>query len=149
MFKKILVAIDGSEQSWAVLDLAKELAGPSNDAHLRLICVIDPAYALPEGDSLFANEQYPAAAHEQHQGQALMKEALLQLQVSGIVCSAETLAGNDPAVAICEEARRMDSDMLVIGHRHMSFFGRLKEPSVTSKVLELSPCPVVVKGQEH
>jgi nucleotide-binding universal stress UspA family protein len=143
MFKNILVAIDGSEQSWKVLDLASKLAGATSALHL--ICVIDPAYTLPDSESLFARQEYPAAACEQHHGQTLMNKALEQLQARGITCSANTLSGGDPARTLCEEAERIDSDLLVIGHRHLSFLGRLLDPSVASKVLDASPCPVLVE----
>lgn len=146
MFKTILVAVDGNEQSSKVLALASELAGSRNEtAHLHLVCVVDPAYALADCETAFNRQEYPAAAHEQHRAEAVICAALKQLEERGAPCSAATLRGGSPADAICEEARRIDSDLIVIGHRHLSFLGRLLDPSVGSRVLDAAPCPVLVE----
>lgn len=144
MFKNILVAIDGSKQSGKVLELASGLAEPGT-ARLHLICVVDPAYALQDCDDPFARQEYPAAADEQHHAAVLVADALRQLEARGIQCTAATLPGDNPADAICEEARRIDSDLIVIGHRHLSFLGRLLDPSVGSRILDAAPCPVLVE----
>ncbi|WP_122316313.1 universal stress protein [Pseudomonas cichorii] len=146
MFKTILVALDGSPQSRKVLDLASAFAYSNTkcNTHLHLVCVLDPAYALDDSQSLFANQEYPAAAHEQQHAESLIENALLQLQNRGIGCSAKTLTG-DPAKAICAEAERIESQLIVIGHRHLSFLGRLLDPSVGGKILDSSPCPVLVE----
>lgn len=146
MFKNILVAIDGSQQSWKVLELASGLAEPGvASARLHLVCVVDPAYALQDCESAFAKEEYPAAADEQHHAESLVSDALRQLRTRGIECTAATLPSGDPADAICEEAGRIDSDLIVIGHRHLSFLGRLLDPSVGSRILDAAPCPVLVE----
>lgn len=146
MFKTLLVAIDGSAQSGKVLDLASGLAGSADPpAHLHLICVVDPAYALTDCESSFAKTEYPAAAGEQRHAQSLITTALEQLRERGIQCSADTLRGGNPAEAICEEATRLGCDLIVIGHRHLSFLGRLLDPSVGSRVLDVAPCPVLVE----
>lgn len=142
MFKTILVALDGSPQSRKVLDLASSFANSSS--HLHLVCVLDPAYALDDSQSLFANQEYPAAANEQHHAEAIIENALSQLRYQKISCSAKTLAG-DPAQAICKEAVRIESQLIVIGHRHLSFLGRLLDPSVGNRILDSAPCPVLVE----
>lgn len=146
MFKSLLVAIDGGEQSRKVLELASRLAeSATQPAHLHLICVVDPAYALTDCETTFARQEYPAAAGEQHHAESLIAYALEHLREHGIDCSAGTLRGGNPALAICEEAARLGCDLIVIGHRHLSFLGRLLEPSVGSRVLDDAPCPVLVE----
>ena len=146
MFKSILVAIDGNEQSHKVIELAKGLAAAGGPAgHLHLVCVVDPAYALADCETRFARQEYPEAAKEQHHAEAVIAGALAQLRDCGIPCSATTLTGGSPAEAICEEACHIDSDLIVIGHRHLSFLGRLLDPSVGSRVLDAAPCPVLVE----
>ncbi|MCO8168350.1 universal stress protein [Pseudomonas sp. 21LCFQ02] len=139
MFTTILVALDGSAQSLKVLELASSLTGP--DTTLHLVCVVDPAYALDNPDDAFEQQQYPAAAAEQHHAQDLIEQARQRL---GLACVRTTLSG-EPAEAICAEARRIGSDLIVIGHRHLSFLARLLDPSVGSKVLDAAPCPVLVE----
>ena len=146
MFKTILVAIDGSDQSSKVLELASGVARSGATAgRLHLVCVVDPAYAVADCETRFARQEYPAAASEQQHAEGLIATALDGLRQQGIECSATTPRGGNPAEAICEEASRIGSDLIVIGHRHLSLLGRLLDPSVGSRVLDGAPCPVLVE----
>lgn len=49
MFNILLVPLDGTSQSAHVVDLVSRIAKPGS-ATVHLLCVIDPAYALPSGD---------------------------------------------------------------------------------------------------
>lgn len=146
MFTTILVAVDGNEQSDKVLELAGRMASSgTRPASLHLVCVVDPAYAVKDCEAADTRQEFPAAANEQHHAEVLITRALEQLRKRGMQCSARTLRGNSPAQAICDEARRIESDLIVIGHRHLSFMGRLLDPSVGSRILDAAPCPVLVE----
>ena len=145
MYRSILVALDGSAQSATVLELACTLitAGTA----LRLVCVVDPAYALPDPDDGFDQAQYPAAAHEQHHAQALLEQARRELVSRDVTYTCNTLTGQ-PAQAICAEAQRIRADLIVIGHRHLSRLERLISPSVGHQILNAAPCPVLVEVRQ-
>jgi len=142
MYRSILVALDGSAQSAKVLELAGSLSTAGTTLHL--VCVVDAAYALPDPDDGFDQEQYPAAAHEQHHAQALLEQARRELLSRDLTCTCSTLTGQ-PAQAICTEAARLGSDLIVIGHRHLSRLERLFSPSVGNQILNTAPCPVLVE----
>lgn len=146
MFTTILVAVDGNEQSDKVMELARRMADSgSQPARLHLVCVVDPAYAVKDCEAAGTRQEFPAAANEQHHAEVLIDRALEQLRERGMQCSASTLRGNSPAQAICDEARRIESDLIVIGHRQLSFMGRLLDPSVGQRILDAAPCPVLVE----
>jgi nucleotide-binding universal stress UspA family protein len=46
--------------------------------------------------------------------------------------------------AIIETARKLGSDLIVLGHRHLCWLGRLTGRSVCADILEAAPCPVLV-----
>lgn len=146
MFTTVMVAVDGNEQSDKVLELASRIAeSGTQPARLHLVCVVDPAYAVQDCEAADTRQEFPAAANEQHHAEVLIARALARLREQGMQCSASTLRGNSPAEAICEEARRIASDLIVIGHRHLSFMGRLLDPSVGRRILDAAPCPVLVE----
>ncbi|GAB7533687.1 universal stress protein [Pseudomonas sp. 3A(2025)] len=142
MYRSILVALDGSAQSAKVLALACSLT--TAETTLHLVCVVDPAYALADPDDRFDQEQYPAAADEQHHAQGLLEQARHDLVSRDITCTRNSLTGQ-PAQAICAEAERLKSDLIVIGHRHLSRLERLFSPSVGNQILNAAPCPVLVE----
>ncbi len=140
MFKRILLAIDGTAQSARIVATAGELAR-CNDAQLHVVCAVDRAFAMPRQDAL----EYPPAEHEQHEAQALVDDAVAQLQPC--VASGAVVVG-DPARAILREAERLECDLIVIGHRHLGRIERLLDPSVGQRVIERAPCPVLVEVRE-
>ncbi|MCE4069678.1 MULTISPECIES: universal stress protein [Pseudomonas] len=140
MFKRILLAIDGAAQSPRIIASAAELARCS-DAVVHVVCAVDRAFAMPRQDAL----EYPPAEQEQHEAQALVDDAVVQLQPC--VAMGAVVAG-DPARAILREAERLECDLIVIGHRHLGRIERLLDPSVGQRVIERAPCPVLVEVRE-
>ncbi|MBB4864440.1 nucleotide-binding universal stress UspA family protein [Pseudomonas nitritireducens] len=140
MFKRILLAIDGAAQSPRIIASAAELAR-CNDAQVHVVCAVDRAFAMPRQDAL----EYPPAEQEQHEAQALVDNAVAQLQPC--VASGAVVAG-DPARTILREAERLACDLIVIGHRHLGRIERLLDPSVGQRVIERAPCPVLVEVRE-
>lgn len=140
MFKRILLAIDGAAQSPRIIATAGELAR-CNGAQVHVVCAVDRAFAMPRQDAL----EYPPAEQEQHQAQALVDEAVVQLQPC--VASGAVVAG-DPTRAILREAEKLGCDLIVIGHRHLGRIERLLDPSVGQRVIERAPCPVLVEVRE-
>lgn len=140
MFKRILLAIDGAAQSARIVATAGELAR-DHGAEVHVVCVVDRAFAMPREDAL----EYPPAEQEQHEAQALVDDAVMQLQ--RCVASGAVVAG-DPARAILRESERLACDLIVIGHRHLGRIERLLDPSVGQRVIERAPCPVLVEVRE-
>ncbi len=145
----IAVAIDGTPAGQSALALAGQQARKTR-ARVAVLCTIDAAYALKFHDGRISEEdetEYPAAAREELAADQLVRDAVDRLRASGITAVGEILVGT-PARAIVAAAKRLNADMIVMGHRHLSWFDRMLHPSICWDVLEHSICPVLVSMAE-
>ncbi len=146
MFHSLLGGIHGSERTGGVLVVASALARACG-ARLHVLCVIDPAYFLeePAGGRPSTKDEidYPAPAIEREGADDLVRRTVARLRAAGFTAEGTVVAGQ-PARCITEAASRLGSDVIILGHRHLSWFGRLTERSVCSEVLEAASCPVLV-----
>ncbi len=146
MFLQLLVALDGGPQHERVLDLAATVAGPRSRVHL--LCVLDPEYALP-GDASDADRlAYPQAARQQARAEAVLVDALADLRERGVDANA-LLPSGDPGEVISAQARHLQCDLIIIGHRHLTRLQRLFEPSVGQWTIDHAPCPVLVETRDR
>jgi nucleotide-binding universal stress UspA family protein len=141
--KKILVATDFSEPSKAALAYGRELAR-SFGAALTLIHVVDDtmarAYGIDGGVLLTdpgMQRQFEASALEQVNA-ALDEEDRTQLKATGVV-----LASVTPALAIVSYAGEANIDLIVMGTRGRGGVAHLLMGSVSEKVVQTAPCPVL------
>ncbi len=145
MFRKILVGIDGSPQTQGVLEIARQMAR-SCGATIELLTAVDPAYALAETAgklSHYDEIDYPAAAIEQEGIDAVMRATVAQLRSEGFAVEG-TVAAGEPIDIILQTARAKQCDLVILGHRHLSWFGKFTERSVCIGVLEAATVPVLV-----
>jgi nucleotide-binding universal stress UspA family protein len=126
MFKRILVAYDGSPESGRALIAATQLAKSLN-ADLKAVCVYEklPVYAAAymdlgvTGASVFLP---PQASQYFRKLQMSAKETARQ---QGIALNTEVVEGEE-VQAIVECVQRTRSDLLVLGiPRHYGLFSRL------------------------
>ena len=146
MFHAIPVGIDGSEHTDGVVAVASDLARVCS-ASLHVLCLVDPAYFLeePEDGRPSTNDEvdYPASAIEREGADDLVRKAVSEIQLRGLSAEGSVVVG-EPAERIIEAASRLTSDVIVLGHRHLSWLGRLAERSVCHEVLEQASQPVLV-----
>ncbi|MFZ7137314.1 MAG: universal stress protein [archaeon] len=145
MFEKILVAVDGSELSYKSVDYALDLA-QKYSAEVKIITVIDaPSDTLVAQASTFAPqsikdyEKKLEKAHEQILFKAIQKAKL----TPKIPVTKEILEGH-PAEKIIETTKKESVDLIIMGSRGL---GGLKEfilGSVSDKVADEAPCPVLI-----
>jgi nucleotide-binding universal stress UspA family protein len=150
MGEVIAVAVDGTPAGQSALALAGKQAGRTS-AHVAVLCTVDTAYALEMHNGAISREdetEYPAAAREELAAEKIIGEALRNLEALGIEASGEILVGT-PAHAIVAAANRLSADMIVMGHRHLSWFDRMLHPSVCWDILEHSTCPVLFSIAEE
>ena len=148
--KKILVATDFSEPSEAALAYGRELAR-SFGAALTVVHVVDDtmarAYGI-DGGVLLTDPQmqrdFEASALEQVNAQ-LRDEDRKELGATG-----QVLASNSPALAIVAYAQQTGSDLIVMGTHGRGGVAHLLMGSVSEKVVQTAPCPVLtVRHPEH
>jgi nucleotide-binding universal stress UspA family protein len=137
---------DFSRASSAAFKRAVEMA-KSNRAELLLVHVISPAMPLV-GDGYVSPQVYEdmeaaARAYTQKHLQALIAKAKKAgARVKGLLL--EGLAHE----RIAQAARSRKADVVVIGTHGRTGFAKLFLGSVASRVLAISPCPVLtVRGK--
>jgi nucleotide-binding universal stress UspA family protein len=150
MFHRILVAIDGSEHAQRALSEAIDLAKLAH-AKLTVISVHQrPSTLLVGGPvvppiDLAGLEAAVEREHEQLLGRAIE-------QVPQEVSVVKVLAEGPPAPAIVAQARKDDSDLIVLGSRGRGEMASMLLGSVSHQVLQRSGVPVLivhVEADEH
>lgn len=136
MFKKVLLAYDGSAASLKAFEQAVEMA-KSFDAQLGIVVVLRP----PE----FAEEVETRAIIDNARNRFDQELASLKTraQACGIEPVAFTCVGH-PAEQIIAAAERWGADLIVTGHRGQGLFERWLLGSVSRVVIAYARCAVMV-----
>ncbi len=138
MFRKILVANDGSEGAKKAVQVAIDLA-KRYEAELHEISVEEhlPHYAATVGEIIEAKQE----ALDYYRKVA--KETELAAQAQGVRLKSHVLPGHE-VETIVTFARDHGFDLLVIGFMgHSRIFGRIWG-STSQNLAKLSPCTVLV-----
>ncbi len=147
-FKRILVAVDGSDNSTRAARLAIEIA-KKYGAELMVLHVIPtihyalavtaPSATLPPG----VYDDYQA--YERATGETLVSSAVDLAKAGGIrVRSDVQEPGGSIVEGITDYALGEHVDLIVIGTRGLSRFKKLVIGSVSSGVVSHAHCPVLV-----
>ncbi|MCI4455790.1 MAG: universal stress protein [Sulfolobus sp.] len=140
MFKRIVVAYDGSDHANKALSTAIELAKAFN-SKLDVVEVVDTAALLGMG---FAPIPSDLIAQIYNKAQNDVEQAKKKAQEAGLKDVTSQVLEGDPATSIIEYASKNGADLIVIGSRGLSTFKRLILGSVSSKVVQESRVPVLV-----
>lgn len=141
MYKRILLAYDGSEAGQKALLESQELAQWGN-AELFLVAVMPPASALIGGEGYVYDPRIEEEERREYKN--VLEEGLQRLSASGRTAKGEVLVG-DAVDEIARYATRIQSDLIVVGHKHLgSWAARWWRGSVSKALIEHSPCSVLV-----
>lgn len=136
MFKKILVAYDGSDPARQAFDLALDLAGKYG-AGLRALAVARP----PEfGDEVEVEAMLENSLAHLHKALKPLKD---RTAVLGLAVDYEMVIGH-PAERIIIEAEKWGADLIIVGHRGHGLMGRWLLGSVAKQVMHHATCAVLV-----
>ena len=144
MFKRILLATDGSAASDHAATLAISLAR-THGATLTALYVVDPYPYLGIGESNpMGFNAYMAAARD-HAAEAHARIAA-QCSEGGAAVACDLRLVEDVAVidGILQTVRDAQCDLVVIGSHGRTGIARLVLGSVAAKVVAQSPVPVLV-----
>ncbi len=143
MYKRILLAYDGSEAGQRALLDCQEIA-QLNHAELFLIAVmpLTTAYVGFEGGV------YESSVEERDQTRQkyndILADGLRRLNESGRTAQGELLIG-ESVDAITQFARKIESDLIVVGHKHLDgWAARWWRGSMSRSLIEYAPCSVLV-----
>lgn len=149
VYKRILVAIDGSETSLLALDAALQIARET-DAELRPVYIIDAplmAYSAPGYD--------PSILHDvlTEEGTRVTNEALAKMHLQktrGVARIAEVdLYGDGVAQRLLVAADELKADLVVMGTHGRRGFQRLLLGSVAERFVRMATCPVLLVPAHH
>lgn len=136
MFRKLLVAIDGSPHARKALTIAVDLA-QRYQASLGLI------HAFPHVSDMLGTPEYEHMLDARTMiGQALLDSA--RTQVGDLVPVETQLIEGPPAAAILRVAEDEGYDLIVMGSRGHGQLAGLLLGSVSHIVMQRAHCPVLV-----
>jgi len=141
MYKRIVLAYDGSQPGQKALLDGEEIAQWSR-SEMFLVAVMPPPAALIGGEGFV----YDARGEEEERKryEAILGEGLRKLSESGHRARGEVVVG-DAVDEITRYAREVDSDLIVVGHKHLdSWAARWWRGSVSKTLIEHAPCSVLV-----
>jgi nucleotide-binding universal stress UspA family protein len=144
LIKKILVAVDGSDCAQRALDFALDLADQYS-AEIQLLSVVIPCFLPSQSMHLVKSEAIEDCINQLKtafggylsEAEEKVKKKKPHLKVS------TKLENGDPSEKIIETAKRANFDIIVMGSRGLG----LREyalGSVSSKVVDNAPCPVLI-----
>jgi nucleotide-binding universal stress UspA family protein len=141
MYKKILLAYDGSESGQKALLDCHEIAQWSQ-AELRLIAVMQlPLSALTLEGGIYDETLQQSEKQRYH---AILDAGLRKLSDAGLAARGEVVIG-DAVSEITHCASTIGADLIVVGHKHLSgWAARWWSGSVSKALIEQSPCSVLV-----
>lgn len=136
MYHKIIWATDGSAAADAALPQVRELARMDGTQVVVLHC--DETFVGPRAYGLDVD------VDEGELRQKIQKQAE-ELEAAGIKVETKFMSGRSgiAAHAIAEEAERDGADLIAVGTRGHTRLGGLLIGSVTQRLLQLAPCPVL------
>lgn len=133
MFKTVLFPIDQSREAREAADLVTKVVQQFDSRLVLLSVVEEPA---PEGDNGAPMMSPEAVAKLLENAQALFSQ-------QGITAEVIEKQGK-PAFTICDVADEIGADVIIMGCRGLGLTDEGANDSVTNRVINLSPCPVLV-----
>lgn len=146
--KKILVAIDGSEESRKAAEQAAALA-KKDGAELTLISVVevenDMAYTelgiAVSGD--YSGIRDALTKIKQESSEKLLDTIIAGLDTAGLIVNKIIRIGSAHP-EIIDEAKTGKYDLIVMGHRGLNPVKRFFMGSVAKRVIEDAPCSILI-----
>ncbi|GLB60971.1 universal stress protein [Cytobacillus sp. NCCP-133] len=137
MFKKILLAFDGSEHSFRTVAKAIDIAKLTQDSKVEVLYVLSDETSKSEVINLWEAEGIKEDRLERFK---LAEEAAAQ---NGIDYEIKFLRG-EPEEKIVQYANENSIDMIIMGSRGLNPFQSMILGSVSHKVMKRATCPVMV-----
>ncbi len=131
MFKTVLFPIDQSREAREAVDVVANVVQKYN-SRLVLLSVVEP----PEEGKTGTMNDTEAVAKLLQGAQALFAQ-------QGITAEIMEREGK-PSFTICDVADEIEANLIIMGCRGIGLIEDEASESVTNRVINLSPCPVLV-----
>jgi len=142
LFRHILVPTDGSEQSLQAMQMALRIIELCPSCEITLLYVIDKL-VLNELVRFSSKGGKEVEAELEEQGRRYLELARKDAERQGITAQCQTRKG-DPFEEIVAVANSLHADLIIMGHTGRRGTTRVLIGSVTQRVLDYAPCPVLV-----
>ena len=139
---KIILAVDGSKHALdAVRYLTTSMGWVKERPQVELLFVHPPVPKLSGLGMVVGKKQLDRYYHDE--GMDALAAAKQLLDAAKVAYEPHILVGQ-PAETIVAHAKKTKADLLLIGHRGVSAAASMVIGSVASKLLQLSPIPVLL-----
>jgi len=141
MYKRILLAYDGSEPGQKALLDARDMAA-WGQPELHLVAVMPPPAAFIGGEGGIYDPE--REKEEEQRYKQILEDGLKRLSESGNAVRGQVLVG-DAVDEIARHAKEIGADVIVVGHKHLdSWAARWWRGSLSKSLIEHAPCSVLV-----
>ncbi|MDB9529021.1 universal stress protein [Oscillatoria sp. CS-180] len=131
MFKTVLFPIDMSPEAQQAASLVVDLV-KQNQSQLVLLSVVE----------IQENAEHPQQASPEAVAK-LLAQAKDLFDQQGVESKVLERTGQ-PAFVICDVADEIEADLIVMGCRGIGLIEETMSESVTNRVINLSPCPILI-----
>lgn len=139
MYKKILVPVDGSQDSYCALKEG-ELLAQAFDSKLIILTVLTDTNVIEHYPGNFLSTDFKKV--QEQRGQKILDKALATIDYKGDVETCVRVGRASEEILKCSEEKEVD--LIVIGSRGLGGFSRTLLGSVSDKVLNAAKVPVLV-----
>ena len=145
MFKNVLFPVDQSRESREAVDTVVNLV-KTYSSRLVLLSVVE---ALEAGEAATTADakQFPHGGNREMTSPEAIAKLLTEVkalfQQQGIEAEVIEREGI-PAFVICDVADEVEANLIIMGCRGLGLTEEGASESVTNRVINLSPCPVLV-----
>ena len=140
--KQILVPVDFSDVSLQALDYAVDLS-KGFKAAVAAVFVVEPLYYSAPPTAYGAATQVAMLLDDQRKlGREELAKTAERLKKRGVECRTVLQEGT-PYERICDTAKRLKADLIVMATHGRTGLTHLLMGSVTEKVVRMAPCPVL------
>jgi nucleotide-binding universal stress UspA family protein len=167
---KVLVPLDGSEVSQAILPTVRRLLDVTSGVELHLLTVVDPKqiHGIREGEYIgpaptpagssgpVVQAPLPRVVESVSQAQERVEheksewlDAIAARELPGATCASHVAIADDPADAIVELANELDAALIAMATHGHSGLRHVLVGSVAEKVIRESGRPVLVVGPKR
>jgi nucleotide-binding universal stress UspA family protein len=141
MYKRILLAYDGSESGQKALLDCRDLAQWSQ-SELHLVAVMPPPAAFIGGEGGIYDPE--REKEEELAYREILSDGLKRLADCGHDAKGEVLMG-DAVDEIVGCAKKIGANLIVVGHKHLEGWARRWwRGSISKSLIEHAPCSVLV-----
>lgn len=142
LFRSILVPIDGSEPSLQAVQMALRIIELCPACKMNVLYVIDKL-VLNELVRFSKRSEQEVEAELEEQGRRYLELARKDAERQRVTAHCQTRRG-DPFEEVIAAANDLRADLIVMGHTGRRGTSRVLIGSVTQRVLDYAPCPVLV-----